>query len=199
VGDVRATVDDAQGETATSEDGFFLLGGLPAGSQTLMVRRIGYSAARRAVLLRDDDTVRLEFAIRSLTMLDTIQITGERGPLHYLLTELDQRIRNRSGIILTPEHFQGATQMRSVIQMLPNLHIGEAAFAPVLLQRQGMSGYQSIVIYVDGIRSEMALVSSYRPEHIMAVEWYPRGVFAPSRYATSSRVGVLLVWTKFIR
>ena len=51
------------------------------------------------------------------------------------------------------------------------------------------------------MRIDVQALQSYRPDQIVAVEWYPRGLQAPARFQPSNNAncGILLVWTRFLR
>lgn len=201
----RASVDDASsGENFADEQGRFILSNLPAGSQTLMVRMIGYTAIRLPVALRNGDTTRVRVRMRSLTVLDTIQITATNPLNRILLDELEQRRRAGTGYFLSAEEAKRRPSMRAVFEGLPGMLIqGRSTFQFTMFTgRASISGALApVIIFVDGHRETPDAIQSYRPEQIIGVEWFPRGVDAPMRYQsfTTESAGVLLIWTRFVR
>ena len=196
----RAAVDDAAaGETMSDEAGRFVLNGLPAGSHMLMVRMIGYSAARVPVLLRHDDTSRVSVVIRALTVLDTIRVTASQSRMNeILLDELAQRIRTGGGYYLMGEDVKQRQSMRAVLQGMPSLLIEGRTTYNFTIRSMIGGRFQDAVVYVDGLRSSVQAMQSYRPDQIVAIEWYPRGTMAPLRYQ-SGDLPILLIWTRFMR
>lgn len=199
---VRVSVDDALSQAFSDESGRFVVRNLPPGSQTVMARMIGYSASRLAVMLRDDDTTRIEMRVRALTVLDTIRVTSRAGNSRIELDQLEQRMRMGSAYFLTGEQVKRRAGMRQVFQGLPSIVIqGRTPYEFTITTLQ--SGRPTPVsLWVDGFPASVQSIQSYRPDQIVAVEWYPRGMNAPMKYqpsGTNPNSGVLLVWTRFIR
>ena len=199
---VAVTVDDVPGVAYSDSAGRFVLSNLPSGSHMILARMICYSAARRRVELRNNDTTQVELVMRAVTVLDTMRITATSHVSQYELEDLEHRMRTGSAYFLTGEEVRDRASMRSVFQGLPALTV------------QGHSTYEydlytitsgrpcPVSLWVDGTRSDTQSIQTYRPDQIIAVEWYPRGNSAPPRYLTtidSRDCGVLLVWTRFIR
>ena len=199
----RASIDDAAaGEAFSNEDGKFTLNNLPAGSQMLMVRMIGYSAVRLPVLLKNDDTVRVAVSMRSLTVLDSLTITVRSQWSQNQLSDLAMRQRMGLGYFLPGEQVKTRPDMRSVFQGLPALtveNVGASAFN-YRLQTLVNGSPCPVNLWVDGFRTDPGAMQSYRPDQIIMVEWYPRGNQAPLQYlpAGGSTCGVMLVWTRFL-
>lgn len=195
----HVTVDDAVPSAYTNEDGRFSITGLPAGTQTIMVRMVGYTAVRMPVLLKDNDTARVTMRVRSLTVLDTIRVTASSGASNIALEDLELRMRTGSGYYLKGEDVRRRNSMRAVFQGLPGLTIeGRTAFQ-FTLQTLQQGRPTPVALYVDGLKSDEQAIQTYRPDQIIAVEWYPRGQDAPLKYQGGNLQPVMLVWTRFIR
>ena len=197
----RASVDDAASESYTDENGRFMLTNLPAGSQTLMVRMVGYSASRMPILLRNNDTTRVSMRVKALTVLDTIRVTARSTQGQMALEELEHRLRTGSAFVLRGEEVKRRASMRAVFQGLPNILIEGRSTFSFTMSSFTAGKYWPVNIYVDGIQTTTEAIQSYRPDQIIAVEWYPRGADAPLQYQSLGHPdsGVMLVWTRFIR
>ncbi len=194
----RVSVDDAAGEAFTDADGRFVLAGLPSGSQMVMARVIGFTAARAQVDLRDGDTVRTELAMRAVNVLDTIRVTAS-ARTSAELDEIQERARMGVGYRLSEEELRTKSTMRTVFTGMPSLNIeGPSAFNFRLLGRVP-SGYCNVNLYIDGRAASTDELQSYRPDLLIAVEYFPRAAEAPLRYQSASSCSVMLVWTRFIR
>ncbi|HEY2804306.1 MAG TPA: carboxypeptidase regulatory-like domain-containing protein [Gemmatimonadales bacterium] len=196
---VRASVDDALSSSFSDENGHFIVGNLPAGSQMLMLRTVGYTAVRAPVMLRDGDTTRVVMRIRALTVLDTIKITARSGAGDIELADLEERMRNGSGYYLKGEDVRRRNSMRAVFQGLPGLTIEGPSVFEYTLQTLQQGRPTGVSIFVDGLPTDEQAMQSYRPDQIIAVEWYPRGQDAPIRYQSVNLTPVMLIWTRFIR
>lgn len=197
----RVSVDEAAGETFSDTDGRFALSGMPSGSQMLMVRMIGYSAAHLAIGLRGHDTTQVTIRLRAVTVLDTMRITASSVQSQVDLEDLQLRMRQGLGYFLTEEQVKRRQSMRAVVQGLPSMYIeGRTVFQfqPYTL----VSGKPcASTVYVDGIETTTDALQSYRPDQLISVEWYPHGSQAPLKYQplTNAECSVLLLWTRFIR
>ncbi len=194
----HVTIDDAASAAYTNEDGRFAIGGLPAGSQMLMVRMIGYTAVRVPVLLRDNDTAHIDVRVRALTVLDTIRITARAGN-NIELEDLELRMRTGSGYYLKGEDVRRRNSMRAVFQGLPGLTIDGPTPFEFTLETLQQGRPTPVKLFVDGFAADEQSIQTYRPDQIIAVEWYPRGQDAPLKYQGANVQPVMLVWTRFIR
>src|SRR5262249_31049703 len=156
---------------------------------------------RRRVELRNRDTTRVEMAMRSVTVLDTMRITATSRVSQFELEDLDHRMRTGGAYFLTGEEVKDRASMRSVFQGLPSLTIEGPSSFDYDLYTLTSGRPCSVNLWVDGYRSDTQQIQTYRPDQIIAVEWYPRGNNAPARFLTTvdaKDCGVLLVWTRFI-
>jgi carboxypeptidase family protein len=196
------TVDDVPGVAYADSAGQFVLTDLPSGSHMILARMIGYSAARRRVELRNHDTTRVDLVMRAVTVLDTLRITASSRVSQYELEDLEHRMRTGGAYFLAGEEVKDRASMRSVFQGLPSLTIEGRSQFEYALYTLTSGRACPVALWVDGTRSDVQSIQTYRPEQIIAVEWYPRGNSAPARFLTvndNQNCGVLLVWTRFIR
>ncbi len=198
--DVNVFVDGAQPEMTTAPDGRFVLTRLPAGSQMVSARLIGYSAAYQQVELRSGDTVRMDLSLRELTILDTIQVVAGRGRWSSLFTELDARLRNRvAGQQLQGDQVRRLPNARSLGYQFNGLSLEGS-----LLNWRLVGQFNcSVGVFIDGMAAGTEILQSYRTADLVAVEYFPRASGAPlwavSRNTGTRACGVLLVWTRFLR
>ena len=85
-------------------------------------------------------------------------------------------------------------------QGLPNLTISGRSVYEFQLTAIVSGQTCPVTLYVDGVRGSVDELQSYRPEQLIAVEYYPRPEQAPLRFQTvASNCPIALVWTRFIR
>jgi len=195
----RVSVDDTEGEAFTNESGVFVLRNMPAGSQTLMVRMVGYSAIRLSVLLRNDDTARIHVVLRALTVLDTLRVTASSRGSQFAMDELQGRMRMGAAFFLRGEEVKQRPSMRSVFQGLPSIYIEGRSVYTFTMHTIVNGGVCPVNLFVDGLRTTTDAIQSYRPDQIVAVEWYARASQVPVQYQTVGSVcATLIVWTRFM-
>lgn len=195
----RVSVDDAVGEAFTDSAGQFLLRNLPAGSHMLMARFIGYSAARLMVDLRHGDTTEVEVRMRAVTTLDTIRVTASRRA-NAEIAGIEERARLGFGYRLDAEALRTRTSMRAVFEGLPSLNLSGQSVYRFRLTSIQSGRVCAVSLYIDGVRASEEELQSYRPDHLLAVEYYVRPAEVPARFQViGSQCPVALVWTRFIR
>jgi hypothetical protein len=165
----------------------------------LMVRMIGYAASRQVVDLRDGDTTVVSVALRSVTVLDTLRVIATRRAANEL-DELELRARAGFGYRVDAEDLRRRATMRSVFQGIPNLNVSGRSVYNFRLSAL-ISGRECAVnLFIDGIRGSVEELQSYRPEQLIALEYFPRPEMAPARFQVAmNNCPVALVWTRFIR
>ena len=199
----RAAVDGSDAAGISSETGAFVLSDVPAGSRTLTVRMVGYSAALVAVRLRGDDTLRLTVRLGALVVLDTINVRAMSRLSQILLNEMEERrYLGTSGYFIPGSRFNRASSVRTAVQTLPQILVttprSPSSASPFELYSLVGIRTMAVRVYVDGEYTSVEVLSSYRPDQIIAMEWFPRGTSAPFRYQSggSPVPPVLLVWTR---
>src|SRR5690606_26920257 len=93
--------------TSTDDDGRFALSGLPAGTQTLEARYIGYAPKRVAVDLASDRTVSVTVTLDKIAqVLSEVKVYGEQSALSRKLEGFRQRMRAGWGRFFTHADIQ---------------------------------------------------------------------------------------------
>lgn len=81
IGGARVSIEGTALITGSSASGAFLLGEVPAGRHVVLVRRVGYAAARQEVTVAAGDTAETELALRAAAVsLAAIVVTGTGAP-----------------------------------------------------------------------------------------------------------------------
>ena len=192
--DVEIRVVNARPSARTDADGRFTLNNLPAGTQLLAVRRIGYLIGDVAVELRSNRTVRQNVLLRRVVSLDSIRVVGRRS--RYADFEW-RRKNNPSGRFLTANDLakQHATELAPAIQHVGGFTI--VGFGPntqvfSTSARAGRPNCKEVNVVIDGV--DQATINMVPPHDIAAVEIYPEAAGAPGQYR--AECGLILVWTK---
>ncbi|MGH7720795.1 MAG: carboxypeptidase-like regulatory domain-containing protein [Gemmatimonadaceae bacterium] len=196
----------------TGENGQFTLRDLPAGTQTLDVRLLGYSPARRTVALRSGDTTRVEVGLERVVVLREVRVDANLGIGRDRL-EFEQRRRMGFGHFLGDSALQRMHSTKTMLYEIPGLRVqstGAFLFVP-LVQRP--AGWCEPALYIDKFPAAFEELASYPPEELVGLEVYTRPSTAPPGYSlrpvagASGRgvsgshedCGVILVWTRQAR
>lgn len=194
LGDVEIRVVNARPMVRTDADGRFTLHNLPAGTQLLAVRRIGYLIGDVAVELRSDRTVGQDVLLRRVVSLDSMRVVARRS--RYADFEW-RRKNNPSGRFLTASDLakEHATELAPVIQHLGGFSI--VGFGPntqvfSTSARFGRPNCTEANVVIDGV--DQATINMVPPHDIAAVEIYPEAAGAPGQYR--AECGLIVIWTK---
>lgn len=175
------------GETTTTDStGRFALSGLASGSQTVVVRRVGYVPAQLVVHLSRrtprDVVVRLG---PSIPMLESVVVEATRN-IALERVGFAERKRTGAGRYLSPSDLarRHAVEVSDLMRLFPPL-------------RPGPLGGSCTRYWVDGMRWPGDIDDFVSPSEIAAMEVYPQA-FAPSEF----RLGiedcrVVVIWTKW--
>ncbi len=189
----------------TSDDGTFTLSGLPAGTQSLEARYVGYAPTRVSVDLASDQTRSVEVTLSERTdVLDQVTVYGKTLKRRLDYTGfLERRKTQGSGHFITRADI---TEMRPVdltdiLRRVPGLKLVPTSyFDYTILSSRGMTmgptGTCQPALFVDGARliDDTALNGMIRPGDIAAIEVYGGSAGAPPQY-TDGNCGSILIWT----
>jgi hypothetical protein len=162
------------GEARTGADGRFVLAGVPLGTQTLVVRALGYAPAVVAVAVRRDAPAEVDVTLRRVVTLAGVTAWARGGRLAQLFADIERR--GRLGVSLAPDvsvyHRTGnlgRTLMTLPPEALPNL-AGRA-----VPEREGCRR----LTLLDGVVVRPEQVASLRPEDVIAIEIFRPSTFSP--------------------
>jgi hypothetical protein len=191
----------------TNDRGAFTISGAPGGTQTVLIRAVGYAPERRSVDLLGDQPLTLEIRLTTLRkMLDTMRVTASRL---YSRDASGFERRRRSGF---GTFFDSADVKR--YHPFETTRLVERA-SGVRLYGSGMN--QRILvghvnpceasIFIDGVTypdftgADLNMMVS--PEEIVGVEVYTSAALAPVQYKSVSafsrngrNCGSIVIWTK---
>jgi Carboxypeptidase regulatory-like domain/TonB-dependent Receptor Plug Domain len=181
-------------DARTQQNGAFALAGLPAGTQTIEVRVIGFEPKRLVVDLSRDHLTTIDIALdRPVQTLDAVRVYGKGNAT---MVEFERRVKSGWGHILTPADIarRNAFRVTDLFRMMPGVRVApmrNSAGYAVLLR-----GGCRPTVYVNGMRmddnaaTELDMLAS--PEEITGLEVYtPAG--RPAEFWGNS-CGSVVIW-----
>jgi hypothetical protein len=190
--------------TTTRASGDFVLDSLPAGTQAIAVRHLGYAPQEVPVELSSRTPFRV-----------TVQLGAyvpELAPVE-VVSQIDQGLdrvgftgRKRGGAggyFITPQMIENrkAAQFTDLLTTAPGIRI-EGTMGHMAIRSTRTVGRQGCVtVYVDGSQWQQLeagdLDSFVRPEEAAAIEVYPAGSATPVEFQTSGQdCAAVVIWTK---
>jgi len=192
--EAQLRVHDAAGVARTDSTGRFTLTGLPAGSQLLETRRVGYLLSEVPVELRSGRTVETTVTLTRIVSLDSIRVIARRNRYPEF-----ERARKRSGF----GHFideaeiekQHPIETSDLFRMMPGFRVQGYGLDARLISTRGMISLSrgcTPNVVIGGIQHQE--INLLNPADIGAIEAYPGPAGAPMQY--DSACGVVLIWMK---
>jgi hypothetical protein len=185
---VRGTV----ARTRTDSIGRYLLAALPAGTQMLEVRRVGYAVVERPVELRADTAMTADVRMQRVVNLDSMRVVAIEA--RYKEFE-DHRRSNLFGRFLGEKEMEWQRRMpytSDIIEKFPMFRVvGEGPKARVISNAYGLPCKVNVV--VDGMEHQEI---NDTPAFIIGVmELYPYGGMTPPEII-DNWCGAIVIWTK---
>ena len=125
--------------TRSDESGHYTLGELPAGTQVVGVRRVGYSPTEASFELRNNATVNGNVRMERVVILDSVRVVAMRS--HY--KEFERRRKLGGGRFIGPEEIDEYTRyplMSDVLRMMGFRIVGDGMFATPASRLSGVDG-----------------------------------------------------------
>ena len=196
VAGAEVRVRDARSTTLTDSAGRYTLDALPAGTQMLVVRKLGYPIVETQVDLRPDRSVSRDVLLRRNVELDTMQVVGERTKY----PEFERNRRSNSfGQFLTHEQIKKlhATEAADLfINIFGFTALGRGSQARVVsnkaLREHGECQEANVVID----NAEWQSINHVDPSRIAGLEAYADESFVPARFQGRAQCGVIVIWLR---
>ena len=174
--------------TRSDESGRYTLGELPAGTQVVGVRRVGYSPTEASFELRSNATVNGNVRMERVVILDSVRVVAMRSRYK----EFERRRKLGGGRFIGPEEMDQYTRyplMSDVLRMMGIRIVGEGMFASPM-NRQTASFDMGCVpnVVVNGIPNQP--INDVNPRNVGAIAIGGSG----SMYDTYC--GLIEIWTK---
>ena len=192
------TVRGAASTAVTTDDGTFVLAGLPAGTRSVQVRAIGYEPRSVVVRLASGKTATTRLVLdKRVDVLAAVNVVGKSVERTRDVTGFDQRRRMGTGNYLTREEIEKRNPLliSDALRTVPGLQI--APGGPGQNRILGRGGC-SPAVFVDGMQvvdGAKDLDAVVRPMDVRGIEVYRGGANTPPEYASNSSCGTILVWT----
>ena len=196
VADAEVRVRDARSTAVTDSAGRFTLTALPAGTQLLVVRKLGYPLAEITVELRAGRSVSRDVLLRRNVVLDSVRVVATP-------TENTEFERNRR--MHAFGQFLGAKEIDKMmasetadlfLNVLGFSVFGKGSQARIVsnaaLARH--SECREATIEVNG--SPGWTLNNFAPGEIGGIEAYSDETFVPARFEGNSKCGVIVIWLR---
>ncbi|CAN5884488.1 hypothetical protein BH11GEM2_BH11GEM2_17680 [soil metagenome] len=179
----------------TNDRGEYLLTSLPAGTQELEVRQLGFAILRRPVELRNDRRMRHDVRLDRVVSLDSIRVKARRSSVYAEFEtrrreSIDGKFLTETDIVRVQPKFTS-----DIVYLNPSFRVlGQGPDAKIISSRGGLQGNCETLIVIDDI--EAATINEVSPPQIAAMELYPATAGAPFKHKSKYGCGTIMIWTK---
>jgi len=174
---------------------------VPLGSRELHVLALGYAPIVVPVDVVDGDATFARAVVERIALLSPVRIEQSHIGAR-LQQEFEARKKSGMGYVVDSAQIARSTSMIGLFSEVPGVYVsgGRDAEATLFFKNPnslGGGGQYLANIFIDGIKSDTAMLHLVRKDDLAAVEVYQRAAFVPARYLPSlTTCGSLLVWTK---
>jgi len=204
VGGARVTLNGTGASTLTRESGDFVLDSLPAGTQAITVRHLGYAPTEKTVELSSRTPARVDVQMGPyVPELTPVEVVSRMDAGLERVGWTQRKRGAATGYFITPEQIEArkATQFTDLLTTTPGIRV-QGTMGRMYIQATRTAGRAGCVnVYVDGSRWQQMeagdLDSFVRPQDVAAIEVYPGGGSMPVEFqSTGGDCAAVVVWTK---
>jgi hypothetical protein len=204
---VRVNLLDRRLVTTANSDGYFTLVGIPAGTQTLELRAIGYAPARQTVVLKSSAPAEVALTLdRAAQKLASISVIGTRKDGRLTKFGFEERRRRGIGFFMDGDEIAKKSGIKAgdVLRFAPGVMPEYTAKGRTFSMRSKWNGNRcSPTYYLDGMRwyplgrsPILELEQFMSLNDLAAVEVYPGGAGTPMQFDSGTGCGAVVFWTK---
>ena len=203
VANARVGLMGSSAATMTKANGEFVLDSLPAGTQALVVRQLGYSPTEVPVELSARTPTRVTVKLGVLVpQLTPVEVTSRREEGLQKVGFLDRKRTSAGGHFITPEEMERRKPIKfsDVLRTMPGLSVSESNGQAMITSTRSAQGNGCVTVYVDGAPWQQIepgdLDTFVQPNEVAAVEVY-NGASIPAQFTTPGQsCAAVVVWTK---
>lgn len=194
IADAIVTVSSADTSVRTGTDGKFVIGGLPAGTQSMQTKRIGYNAVSQTVPLREDSItdVTINAVGYNVTSVFNVRAKAAKGSDR---TAYELRRKMGFGYFAEGKQLESRVDLVSALALFPGLTVRMNGGDLFVTTTGTLRGPCTPAVFLDGLPSSYSVVNMRRPSDYRAIEAYLRGSTIPLEYSTFSGCGAILFWS----
>ncbi|MEP6618687.1 MAG: carboxypeptidase regulatory-like domain-containing protein [bacterium] len=189
--------------TLTKANGDFVLDSLPAGTQALVVRQLGYKPTEQSVELSSRTparvTIKLGVFVPELSAVEVVSVRDEG----LQKVGWSERKRNSAGgYFIDPETIEKrhAQLFTDLLRTVPGIRVQNDNGQMSVYSTRSSQGSGCVNMYVDGAAWQSLeagdMDSFVHPEEVVAIEVYQGSIVPPQFTSAGQNCAAVVVWTK---
>jgi hypothetical protein len=190
---VEVRVRDARESASTDSAGHFAIDRLPAGTQIMIVRELGYALAELPVELRPSATLTRDVQLTRIVRLDSVKVLAAKP--RYAEFERNMRT-NPMGKFMTMSEVQrrNAATTGELIRVFGWTVARKGMRTNVRPSGTVSRKCMNANVVIDGM--DGLSVDDVQPKAIAGIEVYADPTTAPARYSGNAECGVVVIWLR---
>jgi hypothetical protein len=192
LGDADVRVAGIPGSVRTDSLGRFSIIGLPAGSQLLEARHVGYLIGRHPVELRSRQTTGAQMRLDRIVSLDTIRVLAQRDKYK----QFEQNKHAPFGRFFSKDQIEArnASEVSDLFYTMLGFRVVGRGFDAKLVNTRGarLGGVCEPNVVIDDMQNQD--INLVQPSDIGAMEVYADGFGGPP--GANRGCGAVVIWTK---
>ncbi|MEP7347951.1 MAG: carboxypeptidase regulatory-like domain-containing protein, partial [Gemmatimonadaceae bacterium] len=199
----RVDVVGTPGATLTRESGEFSLTGLPSGTQSLVVRQLGYEPVEQAVELSTRAAARVVVVMTKPAQVLTPVVVTAEATAGLDRVGFNQRKKSSGGTFITGDDVmkRAPNMLSDVFRSVPGLRVVPVGNDYQIESSRNVMG-GCVTYWVDGSPFEAMFPGDidrlYPPQEISGIEVYPSGSSVPAQFqqAGKSSCAAVVIWSR---
>jgi hypothetical protein len=190
--------------TLTRSNGEFVLDSLPAGTQALSVRHLGYTPKEVPVELSSRTPARVSVQLGAyVPELAPVEVVSRQDQGLERVGWTGRKRGTASGTFIGPEQIANrkAIQFTDLLTTVPGIRVQGSMGRMSIISTRTVGRQGCVTVYMDGSRFQQLEAGDFdtfiRPDEVAAIEVYPSGTTMPVEFQTSgSDCAAVVVWSK---
>ena len=189
--------------TLTRANGDFVLDSLPAGTQALVVRQIGYRPTEVPVDLSARTPARVNVQLGAFVPeLSPVEVVSRRDEGLQKVGFLDRKRTSAGGYFIGPDQLEKRNALRfsDILRTTPGIRVQEQNGQAMIISTRSAAGNGCVTMYVDGAQWQQLepgdLDSFVQPGEVAAIEVYNGSSTPPQFMTPGQNCASVVVWTK---
>ena len=190
--------------TRSKANGDFILDSLPAGTQSIEVRQLGYAPTQVPVELSSRTPAYVNVKMGDyVPELAPVEVVSQRDQGLERVGWLTRKRSGASGYFMTPEQIESrkAIQFTDLMTTVPGIRVQGSMGHMAISSTRNAGRAGCVTIIVDGSKWQQLeagdLDSFMKPDEVAAIEVYQSGASMPVEFQTSGQdCAAVVVWTK---
>lgn len=203
VANARVGLMGSSAATLTKPNGEFVLDSLPAGTQALVVRQLGYRPTEQTVELSARQPARVTIKLGVFVPeLSPVEVVSVREEGLQKVGWSDRKRNGAGGHFIGPDEIdqRKAIRFTDLLRTVPGIRVQSENGQMSVYSTRSSGGSGCVTIWVDGSQWQSLqagdMDSFVRPEEVVAIEVYQGSATPPQFTSVGQNCASVVVWTK---